>query len=160
MGLILEEAKMADVRHFSSYSQARESLRALLDSAAAGAITTLDRGASRFIVIAAEDHRNALARLIPSRARVVAEGGGWVVLFPEAPVHGDGETFADAIDDAVEALREYAEDWNDRLRFASNHVDYRSLVELVELSTDEQLKDWILAEESGQISDSAREVSA
>jgi len=64
-------------------------------------------------------------------------------------VHGDGVTFAEAIDDLALALREYAEDWNARLYQAPNHRGNRAVVELVELSDDTQLRDWILARSDG-----------
>ena len=41
------------------------------------------------------------------------------------------------------ALREYAEDWINRLKDAPNHADNGPLVQLVCLSTDEKLGDWI-----------------
>lgn len=41
------------------------------------------------------------------------------------------------------ALREYAEDWIDHLKNAPNHAGHWPLVQLVRLSTDEKLRDWI-----------------
>lgn len=71
---------------------------------------------------------------------MVAEGGGWAAILPgRLPVHGDGETLTEAVDDPVLALREYAEDWNARLYRAPNHRVHRTVVELVELSDDDQL---------------------
>jgi hypothetical protein len=83
-------------------------------------------------------------RLLPAQAVVVAEGGGWAAYIPGLPVHGDADTLDAAIDDLIDGLREYAEDWNDHLHTAPNHAGHRSLVELVELSDDEQLRDWLL----------------
>ncbi|HEU4913135.1 MAG TPA: prevent-host-death protein [Actinomycetes bacterium] len=131
-------------RHFTSYTQARQQFRAVLDAASSGLVTTIDRDDERFLVVSAEQQRRDLAALLPSRASVVAEGGGWAVILPGLPVHGDGETFDDAIDDALAALREYAEDWNTRLRLAPNHAQNHVLVELVELSDDDQLRDWLV----------------
>ena len=107
-------------------------------------VTTVARDAERYLVIPAEQLREELAALRPSRAEVLAEGGGWAVILPGLPVHGDGDSFDSALDDVIVALREYAEDWNERLRTAPNHARHRSVVELVELSTDEQLRDWLL----------------
>lgn len=135
---------MTQPRHFDSYTSARQNLRAVLDASAAGLVTTVARDAERFVVIPAEQLRAELARLRPSKAEVLAEGGGWSVILPGLPIHGDGETFDSALDDAILALREYAEDWNDRLRRAPNHAQHRAVVELVELSTNEQLRDWLV----------------
>ncbi|GAA1585884.1 hypothetical protein [Actinoplanes couchii] len=135
---------MNQARHFESYTIARRNLRAVLDAAEAGLVTTVTRDSEKYLVVPARQLRDELAALRPSRAEVLAEGGGWAVILPGLPVHGDGETFDAALDDAVVALREYAEDWNDRLRTAPNHAPHRPVVELVELSTDEQLRDWLL----------------
>lgn len=116
----------------------------MLDSASAGVVTTLDRDGERFVVVSADVLRAQLAALLPANASLVAEGGGWAVILPGLPVHGDGDSPDDALADAVVALREYAEDWNDRLRSAPNHRVNHALVELVELSTDEQLTSWLV----------------
>ena len=135
---------MTQPRHFASYTAARTNFRAVLDAASAGLVTTLDRDDDRFVVVPAEQLRAQLAALRPARAEVVQEGGGWAVILPGLPVHGDAATFDEALDDAILALREYAEDWNEQLRLAPNHARHRDVVELVELSDDEQLRDWLL----------------
>lgn len=138
-------------RHFGSYTVARRHLRALLDTARTGRVTTLDRDRERFTVVDAGVLRRQLARLRPSNAVVVAEGGGWAALVPGVPVAGDGSTLDEAVSDLVDALREYADDWNDHLVDAANHRDNWALVQLVELSTDEQLRDWILTAEPAEV---------
>jgi hypothetical protein len=131
-------------RHFGSFSATRANLRAVLDAAQAGRVTTVIREAVQYVVVPADQFREDLTALRPSGAVVSAEGGGWSVVLPGLPVHGDGETFDLALQDAVAALREYAEDWNQRLRTAPNHRQHRPVVELIELSTDEQLVDWLV----------------
>jgi hypothetical protein len=135
---------MATVRHFDSFTSARTNLRGVLDAAHRGLVTTISRDRERFVVLSADVLGEQLRRLIPSRAVVVAEGGGWAAVLPGVPVHGDAETFDEAIDDLITGLREYAEDWNDRLHAAPNHAQHRSLVELVELSDDTELREWLL----------------
>jgi predicted RNase H-like HicB family nuclease len=135
---------MATPRHFSSFTEARKNLRGVLDAAHEGVITTVTRDRERFVVLSADARGAELRRLLTSQAVVVAEGGGWAAFIPGVPAHGDANTFDDAIDDLIEALREYAEDWNDRLHFAPDHRQYRSLVELVELSDDDQLREWLI----------------
>jgi hypothetical protein len=131
-------------RHFASFTDARRNLRAVLDAARDGRITTVERDFERFIVLNAEDHRRDLAALRPANALVAAEGSGWSAVLPGLPVAGDGDSFDDAIADLIDALREYAEDWNTRLYRAPNHREHRAVVGLIELSSDEQLRDWIL----------------
>lgn len=135
---------MSLTRHFSNYTSARTNLRGVLDAAHAGLVTTVVRDGERYVVLDAEVLREELSHLLRSRAVVVAEGGGWSALVPGVPVHGDAATFEEAIADLIQALREYAEDWNEDLHTAPNHRQHRALVELVELSSDEQLRDWLL----------------
>ena len=138
------------VRHFGSFTEARTNFRSVLDAARAGLITTVARGDEQFVVSPAVARSAELRRLLPARAVVVAEeGGGWVALLPGVPVHGDADTFDAAVDDLVEALRDYAADWNERLHAVRNHVEHRSLVELVELSDDGQLRAWLLERADG-----------
>ena len=103
------------------------------------------------MVVRADEQRKMLARLRPAEARVVAEGGGWAVIFPGLPVHGDGESFDAAVDDALQALREYAEAWNDHLHAAPNHTENRAVAELVELSSDDELRAWVLGGEESPV---------
>ena len=135
---------MAAVRHFESFTSARNNLRGVLDAAHRGLVTTVTRDKERFVVVSADSLGEQLRRLLPSRTVVVAEGGGWAAFLPDVPVHGDADSFDEAIDDLMTALREYAEDWNERLHSAPNHAQHRSLVELVELSDDVQLREWLL----------------
>ena len=132
------------VRHYGTFTAARANLRGVLDAAREGLVTTVQREHERYVVLRADAFRRDLATLLPANATVLAEGGGWSAVLPGVPVHGDADSFDGAVDDLVEALREYAEDWNVRLRRAPNHEGHRLLVELVELSDDGQLRDWIL----------------
>jgi predicted RNase H-like HicB family nuclease len=47
--------------------------------------------------------------------QVVLEGDGWSVFIPGRPVAADGRTFYEAIEEMLQALREYVQDWQDRL---------------------------------------------
>jgi hypothetical protein len=132
------------VRHFPSYSEARANLRGVLDAANTGVVTTLERDHTRFAVVDGELLRSQLAALRPAHAVVTAEGGGWSAFLPGLPIAGEGEDLDAAIDDLIDALRDYASDWNDRLHVAANHEANWAVAALVELSTDEQLRDWLL----------------
>lgn len=134
-------------RHFGSFTVARTNLRDLLDMAHTGRLTTVARDRERFAVVDATVLRDRLAVLRPSGAVVVAEGGGWSAFIPGTPIAGQGPELDDALDDLVDALREYAVDWNDRLLDAPNHRDNWAIVVLTELSDDEQLKEWLLRDE-------------
>ena len=135
-------------RHFGTFTSARSNLRDLLDTAHSGRVTTVDRDRERFAVVDAGLLRAQLAALRPSGAVVVAEGGGWAAFLPGLPIAGEGADLDGAIEDVIDAMREYAADWNERLLDAPNHRDNWPLVTLTELSTDEQLKGWLLHDET------------
>jgi predicted RNase H-like HicB family nuclease len=131
-------------RHYPTTTQARSEFKALLDAALAGRVVTVTRETERYTVV---DTGRLLVKLMqarPARAVVVAEGGGWVALLPDLPIHGEGDSFDEAIDDLMVALREYAEDWNERLYSAPNHRDHWDVAEIAELAGDEQLKAWLV----------------
>ena len=75
--------------------------------------------------------------------QIVRDGYGWSAFIAGVPVAADGATYAEALIELVDALREYATDWNHHLRHAANHKDNRAFVELVSLSDDDQLKEWL-----------------
>ena len=135
------------IRHFASYTAARTNLRALLDTAHAGRVTTLTRDHQRFAVVDADELRDQLAALRSSGAVVTCEGGGWSAFLPGVPVSGEGDDLDGAIQDLIEALRDYAAEWNERLLDAPNHRGNWVLVALTELSDDAQLRNWLLCDE-------------
>ncbi|MGH3259193.1 MAG: prevent-host-death protein [Streptosporangiaceae bacterium] len=129
--------------HYDSSSAARANFKDLLDAAGKGQVATVRRDSGTAAVLDASRLRHFLAAVVPSRAKVVAEAGGWSVFIPGLPLAADGDTLDEAIADMVEVLREYAQDWQDRLLNAPNHRDNWGLVQLVELSTDDELRTWL-----------------
>jgi predicted RNase H-like HicB family nuclease len=132
------------ITHFDSYTDARAHLKDLLDAAERGRVATVRRDAGRTAIVDVERLRTSLATLSPSHAQVVAEAGGWSVFIPGLPVAADGATFDEAIVEMIDALREYAEDWQERLLDTPNHQNNWALVQLISLSTDDQLRDWLV----------------
>ena len=65
------------------------------------------------------------------------------MFLPGLPLGASGGTFDEAVDEMVGALREYAEDWADHLSTVSNHRNNWGLVQLVSLSSDAQLSEWL-----------------
>jgi hypothetical protein len=138
----MEAGTMPQV-HYNSYTEARNKLKNLLDAAESGQVATVRRDAITAVVLDAERLRYFLASVVPSRAQVVQEAGGWSVFIPGLPVAADGVIFEEAIAEMVSALREYADDWQDHLLHAPNHRDNWGLVQLISLSSDEQLHEWL-----------------
>lgn len=130
--------------HYESYTDARAHLKDLLDAAERGRVATVRRDSATTAVVDVLRLRRFLASIIPSRAEVVPEAGGWSVFIPGLPVAADGDTFDIAVMEMVDALREYAEDWQERLLDSPNHRENWGLVQLISLSDDEQLRDWLV----------------
>jgi predicted RNase H-like HicB family nuclease len=130
--------------HYDSYTEARAHLKDLLDAAERGRVATVRRDSARAAVVDVERLRHFLASIVPSRAQVVSEAGGWSVFIPGLPVAADGASFDEAIAEMIDALREYAEDWQQRLLDAPNHRDNWGLVQLISLSDDDQLREWLV----------------
>jgi predicted RNase H-like HicB family nuclease len=142
MMLLSERRVIVTTLHFDKVSDARDNFKALLDAAERGYPATIRRDDQTAVVVSADRLRYFLAKLT-SHAEVVSEAGSWWVYVPGLPVSADGASFDEAIDEMIDALREYAEDWQDHLSTAPNHSSSWGLVQLVSLSTDDQLRDWL-----------------
>lgn len=136
---------------FDSVADGRAHLKELLDAAAGGIPAGLNRDRDRFAVVDASRLRHLLSGLCRP-AEVVAEADGWSVFIVGTPVSADGATFVEAIYETVDALREYAAAWTDHLSTTANHADNWGLVQLVVLSSDDELANWLSA---GQLAASA-----
>ncbi|PSL00711.1 antitoxin of RelE/RelB toxin-antitoxin system [Murinocardiopsis flavida] len=134
------------VVHYDSYTDARAHLKALLDAAERGRVATVRRESATTAIVDSERLRHYLAAVTPSQAQVVPEAGGWSVFIPGLPVAADAGTFDEAVAEMVDALREYADDWQDHLLDAPNHRGNWGLVQLISLSDDGQLRDWVVGE--------------
>jgi predicted RNase H-like HicB family nuclease len=130
--------------HYDSYTDARTHLKDLLDAASRGQVATVRRESTTTAVVDVQWLQPFLSSAIRSHAQVVPEAEGWSVFVPGLPVAADGATFDEAIDEMIDALREYAEDWQDRLLNAPNHRDNWGLVQLIGLSDDDQLREWLV----------------
>lgn len=130
--------------HYDSYTEARNNLKSLLDAAENGQVATVRRESATTAVLDAARLRYFLASVVPSRAQVVQEGDGWSAFIPGLPVAADAATFEEVVAELVEALREYAQDWQDHLLHAPNHRENWGLVQLISLSDDDQLREWLV----------------
>ncbi|MGQ0576844.1 MAG: type II toxin-antitoxin system HicB family antitoxin [Pseudonocardia sp.] len=132
--------------HYDNHTDARAHLKDLLDAAARGRVATVRRDSARMAVVDVVRLRHVLAELIPLRAVVTAEGGGWSVFIPGLPVAADGATFDEALTEMVDALREYVDDWQADLGGRAQPPRTLGLVQMVSLSDDEQLRSWLVGE--------------
>jgi hypothetical protein len=133
---------MMTTLHFDKVSEARDNFKQLLDAAESGRPAIVRRDGRATVFVSAERLQYFLAK-ISSHATVVHDAGSWWVFIQGLPVSADGASLDEALDDMVLALREYADDWQDRLSAAPNHAENWGIVQLVSLSTDEQLRQWL-----------------
>lgn len=129
---------------FLSYTDTRNRLKAVLDTADQGVPVGVERHGRRVVMVDMARLAELLAnspRL--SRPEAVAEANGWSVLLPGTPIAADGADLEAATEEFVTALREYADDWIERLRLAPNHARHWPLVHFVSLSSDADLIDWV-----------------
>lgn len=127
---------------FERASDARANWKELLDAAIEGVPATVRRDESLVAIVNADRLRYFLQSLGP-RAVVVSENGAWTLFFPGLPLAAEGESLDELVEDAVEVLREYADDWSDRLHRAPNHTNNWGLVQFIALSSDDELQDWL-----------------
>ena len=136
---------MSSTVDYRSAREAREHFKEILDAADDGRPATVTRDARRVAAVDADRLVHFLSRVRPSGAQVVAENDGWSLFIPGLPVAADGATLDEAAEEMIDALRDYAEEWADHLRLAPNHAENWGIVQIVALSSDEQLRDWLLA---------------
>ncbi|WP_250446990.1 hypothetical protein [Actinotalea sp. C106] len=129
---------------YAGFRDARDHLKPILDVAGSGRMVTVARGDEVFAVVSGEKLRQFLAATVPSRAGVVAqEDGSFAVVIPGVPVAAEATTLDATLDEMVVVLRDYADDWEVDLYLAPNHQGNWGLVNLIRLSDDHQLRDWL-----------------
>lgn len=129
---------------YDSFTDARKSLKQILDSAEAGSVISIKRGARSTVVADRDRFRGLLAKATPSRAMVVAEDNAWVIVIPDSPFAAEAQSLDDAIADLIANLRDYASEWQEHFATAPNHANNWALVQLVNVSSDDDLRDWLL----------------
>jgi hypothetical protein len=107
----------------------------LLDAADEGRPAAVTRDQRRVAAVDADRLVYFLTRLHPSGVQAVADGDGWSLFLPGVPVAADGATIEEAVEEMVDALRDYAEAWTERLGLAANHQDNWGLVQIVTLAS-------------------------
>ena len=125
--------------------EARGRFKDILDAAHEGRPVTVSRSDVRVAAVDAERFVRFYSSVRPAGTQLVDEGGRWSIFIPGLPLAADGATVDEAIEEMIGALRDYAEAWTERLRFAPNHEDNWGLVQLVGLASDEQLRAWLAA---------------
>ncbi len=133
---------MSLVADYGSYTETRTHLKDVLDATAQGRTVTVRRDDQVTAVMPAEKLRQFFFHAVSPHVEIFKENGAVVALMKNRPFVSEGADVEDALADLILSLREYAEDWEDRLQHAPNHASAWALVQLVKLSTDEQLLEW------------------
>ncbi|WP_419845938.1 prevent-host-death protein [Candidatus Poriferisocius sp.] len=134
---------------FLADSETSRRLREVLDAAEAGKAAGVERRGSRVALVERDRLHGLLAdsRQL-GRPEAMAEADGWSVFFPGTPIAADGSDSEVAVEEFIKALREYSEDWENRLRLVANHEHHWPLVLFVAMSSDAELASWVYGKES------------
>lgn len=127
---------------YPSFSSARAHLKDVLDQADRGRLVTISRGQEVSVVLSADKLRRLLTQAVQPRLQVAHEDDRVITFMESRPFVSEGYTVDEALEDMLESLREYADDWHDHLSEAPNHARNWALVQLVNLSSDQQLREW------------------
>lgn len=139
---------ITSVMRYDSMNNAREHFSQMLTTAEQGNLAVVSRRGKDSALVGVGRLRWLLAHIIrPHEPQVVRENGRWVAYLPGLPLAVEEPEFDTAIDALIEAMREYATDWQNHLHAAINHRGNVDFVQFVELSTDEQLREWLTAAE-------------
>jgi antitoxin (DNA-binding transcriptional repressor) of toxin-antitoxin stability system len=129
--------------HYATLSDARSHLPQLTDAAISGRPVSFARDGRQVAAVDADRLHDALAKLHPARTEVFQEDGAVGIAISDLGLAVEGTTFAAAVNEMVVALREYAADWTDHLLNAPNHANNWGVVQIIALSTDEELASWV-----------------
>lgn len=143
--MYMEVVRGMPVAEYATVAAARKDFKTMLDVAADGGTGLVHREGRTFALVSTDALQPALMRAVGLSPEVFFEDGGVGIALPGAPFAAEGADLHAAASDLVQALREYAQDW-DRLRHAPNHRRHQILVALVDVSSDEQLIDWLTGE--------------
>lgn len=130
-------------KKYATATAARSAFKSVLDASERGRTVTVVRDDYVAAIVAADRLQDYFARTVSPHAKAFFEDGLWVVLLENRPFVSEGVSLDDAVADLIESLREYAEDWEERLQSAPNHAGNWGFVQLITLSTDDQLANWL-----------------
>ncbi len=121
-----------------------EWLSQILSAATEGKAAMLYHDAGRVAVVDAERLRIALAALCPSPVEVVRENDSWTVTVRGLPLTTRGADLDTLIEEVLTALRNASTDLLDSARITPNHYGDWVTGQLIALSDDAQLRDWMI----------------
>lgn len=144
--------------HYDTLKDGRDNLSAVLDAAQDGLLVSLSRGRSRreisagsVAVVKTAVLQDLLEKIVADsiEATYNADDELHTVAVRGLPLAAEGQSLSDALDDLVDEIRDYCDDWVDRLRYALNHEGNIPLVYLAQTMSDDELHAWLMTQAGG-----------
>lgn len=148
----------APTLHYSTLKDSRDHLSEVVDTAQDGLMVSMSRGRSKrdaragsVSVIKTAVLRDILEKLVADSVESEYNENDQLhtVAIKGLPLAAEGETLSDAVDELVDDIRIYEEDWIARLRFAPNHEGNVALVYLTQSMSNDDLHDWLMNRAGG-----------
>ena len=148
-------AKARPTLSYETLAESRSHLPAILDAAQDGLMVTLARGRSRrhaadgtVSVVKTDVLLGLLERIVADsiEADFNADDELHTVGIRGLPLATEAEQLGDAVAELVGDIRDYCDDWVERLRFVSNHAGNVPLVYLAQSMDDDDLQNWIVTQ--------------
>lgn len=133
---------MSHILEYKSISAARSAISEIYNTAERHLAVAITRENDAPITVIRQDHlKKALEALCLLEPQVRFSSDGEVSMWIDGlPVSGQGESFEAAGQEIIDSLRDYAKTWIEDLRDYPNHKDRWDVVNLVLLSSDDELR--------------------
>ena len=133
---------MEQLLEYRSISAARSAISEIYNTAERNLVVGITRENDVPVAVIRQDHlKTALQALCLLEPQVRFSSDGAVSMWLDGlPVSGQGESFDAAGQDLIDSLRDYAKTWIEDLRDYPNHKDRWDVVNLVLLSSDDELR--------------------
>ena len=128
---------------------ARANFSAVMAAAERGEFPVVRRADVPVVLIRRDDLDATLESAAPFEPVTSIHNGQVSIWLEAVPVHGNGANYADAEDDFLDALIDYAELWYAELRYAPNHKQNGELVRRIAMYAErrDELREVVFAED-------------
>lgn len=140
---------MSQILEYQSISAARSAISEIYNTAERHLAVGITRENDAPIAVIRQDHlKKALQALCLLKPQVRFSADGQVSMWLDGlPVSGQGENFEVAGEDLINSLRDYAKTWVEDLRNYPNHKHRWDVVNLVLLSSDEEMRAFLFGDD-------------
>ena len=129
-----------------SSTEARTHWRDIMNASDKGLPVSIGRhGATVSAVTDAERLRKYLSQTLDPHTLTFFEDGLHAIVLEQLGFASEGASLEAAIEDMIVQLREYADDWGTHFSAAPNHADNWALVQLISLSSEAHLREWLIS---------------